>query len=236
MSQYPPLYEYKHFNVPSGSENEAINYFSKFYWELVQTQTIDYDKVTWESGGYNWWTNSQTHYNIHEKINYVTINLRRNLKMPNYDRVVGLEKEYLQLEDNLRNLPSLKPSNSNMPKNPVKWTWGQRILYVFVWLIIVDAIFVPFVFLSPPSINSGFEIVFVLFAGLLPIPLGTFLTFKLRNYLYKRELATYKENLEKYDQSEENMRYKQYAIEKVTTETNINIRLGEIISELKNMN
>jgi hypothetical protein len=223
-----PLYEYKHFVVPKGGENKAIKYLSKFHWELVQTQKIDYTKFHLESdypdmvfGGV------QEIRSVNERIEYTTIDMRRNKRMPNYDKIVELENEYNSARKSLNLLsPPKNPSDVLEEITPQKLGWRWTI----AWHLAA--------FLVGTGIGGAFDNVtysqYPALSGIIVFLPNIFLYLSRKYYINKKEKALRK-NPDKY---RKDPRYIE-AVKKFENYKNKEIkyseRLREISKELSNL-
>ena len=106
-------------------EEKTINYMTRFAWKLTHTQEINTSDSHLE-------TRNGDLYSVTEKENYVKLTFERDTNMPNYKRIVELEKEYTFLTYSKPGLPI-----------------GKIALAVFLCLTC---------FLSPIGIYQGYKI------------------------------------------------------------------------------
>ena len=89
--------ETKSISVSPNSEQDAIEIWQVFGWELVSSQEI-FNKDTHKE------TRSDGVYNVTTTTNYVKLVFSRETTIPNYAQIVALEKEYESIQD-----PPYKP-------------------------------------------------------------------------------------------------------------------------------
>jgi hypothetical protein len=150
-----PLYEYQHFTVPEGTETTVINYFAKFYWELVQTQKVDYTKFSMESDYPDMITGVQTIRVINKRIAYYTIDLQRNKKMEKYQQITNLEQEYHNASRRVKNMS--EPQRPSIILNKLRKNYGKlQLRSVFhILLYVLTNVIYSIIFGTEPNAVSA---------------------------------------------------------------------------------
>ena len=86
-----PVWESKVVQVAPSREDDTIDEYQAFGWELKNSQTIDKQDSHLEN-------QFGTIYSVTESEKYVKLTFRRNKKMANYARLVELENKYYGAE------------------------------------------------------------------------------------------------------------------------------------------
>lgn len=95
------VFEYKHLECPQSWVDTILGEYSLFYWDLVGTQTVVSKESHLERGGL---FDSDTIYSVTTTERFATIDLKRNRRIPNVDKIRSIERKYFQLCNNLLGL------------------------------------------------------------------------------------------------------------------------------------
>lgn len=112
-TERPRGFEYKHIECPqeSAAVDLVVNEHAKFYWELINTQTVVSKESHLEEGTFN----SDNLYSVTTTERFVTMDLRRPTDIPDLQKIRELEQRYFHICAGLRNLGSSPYDNYSQP-------------------------------------------------------------------------------------------------------------------------
>lgn len=150
--------ESKVINISPKDEQYMIDSYQRFGWEVLTFQEIFSQDSHEEADG-------DKNVSITKTVNYVKIVFSRDTNMPNYDKIVELEKKFEQVT-----MPVMKRENTVFDKLKYACTAGAFIplVAIIIWIVVkLLDFFVPLPFAEWFSLHGLIFCVMIFAAGLV---------------------------------------------------------------------